>query len=888
MSSKRILVVVCSLALALLVALSISLLRVDSNAPVQASIGAESAKQVDAPSSDLEAAHASARDARGVVRSDARTSAAAPRLPAFSDVSGLRLFVLERESRKALPGAEVHVWEKTSDELGITRDYTEWIGPDLEAFLCANGKASTADEDGAVDLPRSAAWRFAIARSGDQFAFVQLEPGVGGLAEILLYRQHTLTVHVRDERGRPRRGVHVGLGRCDDPSSFWEDVTDTRGECRIPNVDTLIEEYGVQSGTPFAVRVASPCRPRVEEWLYPDRLPDAPIDLVLPATGSLRVTVVDAARVRVPVSGEISVGTGDEPASGRPSFADMSGAGRYRLVDGAVIIEDVGLGLDFWLDADLPGTGDASVAVRGPLVAGEQVAVEIPLEEDHTLLVGRLVDESGKPLAHATFDWRRLLDDGANVQASGRNKLTTDAEGRFQWTLRRSTKVTGDSTHRTGYLCDLSHGVKRLQATIDFPLEIATAVTDLGDVVVALRGPLFSGKVVDEEERGVAGISIEPQIRSENGESNIETFDTQISAADGTFAIFGPCLALDFVLAVYGAGISPNQLVPVSCRGGTAEVTIHARTLGGLEGTALVDHDWSGEGLDVRFVHDGNAPDDYDSPDWTRAGDRVCFRYTGLRPGPGRVEFFSPEDAPIAAVVVANIEIVGAEIVRPKSLVDVDLRGKLPKAEASGPARASLELEVMDARGKSVPRGIAWAWPLEGDGTDERLWAGGRVRFVEPQTILQLEIWAPGSRARILTPPFKSGPIVLAPELEVELVFDLPKELRDERLTIVGSLSIIVDGEQGPTPNSLASMNGYRVDHNGKAAVRLPTAGKFGTQLTISRHGVPGFEDMDEYELNAAQATFDVHDTDGRQVAKFTFDPAIVKQCLVDLGLAKD
>lgn len=905
MSPRRILVALSSVALLLLVALAVMLWRshrADATAPRSLAFDGDVRAVAPLESTVSDATHVPIGERRAA-RVSAPTSTT-PRPLARPD--DLRIVVLASDTREPIPGAVVRTWDCPSDGWGLTLNYDSWVGPSLERHMTEKGREYVTDEHGEVDLPPSRRNRFVTARSGDRSAFLRFQATDHGSAEMLLVRRHDIRVRVLDERRAPRPHVVVTMANCSDDHGFWKTTTDERGECQIEHVELLWEELGTDLSQPVAIFAGVPCLPRVEEWIDPLHLPGGVVELVLPATGSMIVRVVDERGHTVPVQGEVTWASWTESTRGRPAFGSESVVALTDLVDGVARIDDVGLGLRLAVEADVHGTGDVSIEIAGPTVVNEVVNVSIPFAPDHTLLLARVVDEAGHPLANREFDWRRILDDGVAIQASGRDTLRTDSEGRFTWTLRRSAADTGASTHRTGFLCEVAEGDVRAQAVVRFPLEIGTAVTDLGDVVAARRGPLVRGRVVDEADRGVQGILVLPRLHDAVGFQDAETFDAQITDAEGRFAMFGPCLGLDLRVHAEGIGIVDPQVAAVPCREGTVDVTLHARSFGHLEGSALVDHE-AGDELVVRFESRAAAsrPDapvrEPEEATWWRAGDRICFRFDAVEPGLGRVSFLG-SDPTAPCVVVDDVEITSGEVSRPASLVDVDLRGKLAKRTPEDAPTGTLEFTVVDAGGRPIPRGVVWVWRADDDGPWEHFFAGGRSR-PDIEGLTRLEFWAPGHRAVVLRAPFVERRVVLGPMYEIEVRLQVPRELSDERCSftgriwqapqIVGETSVpVLDGTSGTVgvtavpSQAAARFDGFRFDRKGRAAAGLPVSGSFGIAVELTRQAGEN-DSVSDYTIMIEPGTFVVREVDGRQVLDVRFTPEGLKQCLDDLGLSK-
>lgn len=902
--SRRFLIALSLVAVGLLAALAWYVIATEANADtVHAEHGVE-------PPSGPSASLSAGPDARSTPESASERSIAASGAratkgpPPYVPTDGLRLVVIDAGTRERLAGAIVRVVETDSDRYGLTLQYEDWLGPDVEAYMIARGRAFTADENGEVELPPTRRQRLVTGRAEGRFHFERFHPSARGLFDLQLRASHSLTARVVDANRLPRRGVPVGLAACDDTNLFWQSTTDAEGNCRIPDIEVLFEEVGTDSlKSSFSVVAGIPCAPRVEAWIETAALPTTPIELVLPETGSVLVKIVDEVGQVLPVTGTFDLTASRAQADGAADLGRDGIVQRVPLVAGVARVADVGLGVHLQIEADLLGTGDASAEAEGPRTAGEEVVVSVPFPEDHTLLSGRIVDDQGRPIAERTFDWRRILDDGRTIQASGRNPLRTDATGRFTWTLRRSAADTGESTHRTGFLCEETDALVRLQATVTFPLEIGRARTDLGDIVASARGPLVHGRVLDDQDHGVEGVSVYPRIWLGAETYDADTFDSDTTRADGSFALFGPCLALDLRVTFEGPGIDPVVTERVECSKGPVELTIRTQRVGALAGTALVGPE---PGLDVAIVYvstaappgaaatagaGGAATESTWWGDWRRAGERIEFEFRGLPVGRGRVEFRPPDEGGPPYVVVNDVEVSAGGISRPSSLVDVDLRGKLKSALPDAPAAAALEFTVVDSLGRAVPRGVAWAlWDAE-NWEGEHYFAGGRVRL--PAGVKRVEFWAPGLRTHVLHEPIVGGRITLQPAYEVEFRLELPKQMTGKEFTYLGRFWPRPDEHADPTspfagmtPVAATRVDSFPFDRRGRARLALPASGKFDVMIELTVKGIPpGTESV--FGLGLEVGEFSVRDADGRQVVDLRIQRESLDEVMDALGLSK-
>ncbi|TAJ11392.1 MAG: carboxypeptidase regulatory-like domain-containing protein, partial [Planctomycetota bacterium] len=158
-------------------------------------------------------------------------------------------------------------------------------------------------------------------------------------------------------------------------------------------------------------------------------------------------------------------------------------------------------------DAELSAGAAASDAGAVPAALRAQAAPEVDAsakkpaatERSGTKVIGRVVDESGRPLPGADVQvsnamngefFNRLRENGTAPR-----RVTTDSAGRFEWIGAKPGSNTV-SVRADGYA--------PLEKDAQIPID---AVHDVGELRVAL-GAVLSGRVVDDAGRGVAGAKL--------------------------------------------------------------------------------------------------------------------------------------------------------------------------------------------------------------------------------------------------------------------------------------------------------------------------------------------------------------------------------------------
>jgi hypothetical protein len=258
-----------------------------------------------------------------------------------------------------------------------------------------------------------------------------------------------------------------------------------------------------------------------------------------------------------------------------------------------------------------------------------------------------------------------------------------------------------------------------------------------------------------------------------------------------------------------------------------------------------------------------------------------------VEPAQGRIEF-TLSDAPTPNVLeIPDIELVAGQDAHPQSLVDVDLRGKLPTNAVRADIESdALDLSIVEERGAPVASGMAWIW--KGNSAAVAVpWAAGRVH-VEGGQIDRVEIWSPGFRFHVCVPPIASQRIVLRPEIELDITFVLPPELKGPDVELVGSIQFITEERDAKASQVLSGESSFMLDATGKAHVRVSASGRYAAELTLSRRGFVATEDDDGERKVWAQNPLAVRDVDGCQSVTAEFDPEELASGLKELGLSKD
>lgn len=289
---------------------------------------------------------------------------------------------------KPIGGAEVsalgiRVAQEAWRARGTPVQQADWF--DAHARM---GTRAKTDEEGGAELDWQDGGLSLLATKPGMLAWVTVAELPSEPTTLVLQPDAELSIRVLGPDDQPRGGVPVALYRLfrgeleeTEPadqlhlptSLLWHARTDAKdGVARLPHAQILMTQPEMLR---YYVGIAIPqAEPELIE-IDPADLPDGPVVLHLPATGSLVVEMSPApgafARCRaVP---------GEDPSGfqhGVATFWGFGGPDRASFVDGRARFEHVELGLELQVEARWDGmVNPAQRVVQGPREAGQVVVV---------------------------------------------------------------------------------------------------------------------------------------------------------------------------------------------------------------------------------------------------------------------------------------------------------------------------------------------------------------------------------------------------------------------------------------------------------------------------------------------------------------------------------
>ncbi len=337
----------------------------------------------------------------------------------------LRVRVVRAEDDVPLPGAEV--WFRDADEMhGLHDGLRVQLDHDGDPFaqLQHRGLHVRADERGEVDVPQQWLGTPVAGRHGDRAGFATLagaEPEGGHRLRLAV--QAALRVVVVQPDGTPAPGAPVAafvvpeggpeqrkvLGPTDGEGQLvvWDPAGLRRGTVATGNWSLGLASVGLQSlRVPFD----------------PAAIPDEPLRLLLPPTGTVRLVVQDGEGR--PFAGQFQVGLGWFEADGTHRY----GRSTATDPDGTVTIPWVPLGLRLRAVVGVPHMAEEAA---GPATPGQTVTIALAPGERDVVIRGRVLTETGAPLRGAPLDFRGEALPQAGEPTPWLMPTRTDQDGHF-------------------------------------------------------------------------------------------------------------------------------------------------------------------------------------------------------------------------------------------------------------------------------------------------------------------------------------------------------------------------------------------------------------------------------------------------------------------------
>lgn len=350
----------------------------------------------------------------------------------------VRVYDLQRAAR--VPHAEVRA-DVAPTAAGP--EYPELLFAGTLGRVDRHGRRWRCDENGEVRIARDALRMPIVAHKGDQwgcFARQWQKLPDSGVVDIVLLPDESIRVECADAEGRSGVGSMVWISAVASEADADEPDESCAWGARVERADGSIDVPHAQIWRGLAARGDDVRIAGFTLWDGPRREDPSrpfpaggPLRFEVAPVGSIDVVLLDEHGAPIEGYGEVELRWLDAPVDpidpDAPREADVPEL-PFTTRDGRRTIPGVALDHRFELALeDMPGWIDPRVVFDGPKAYGERVRVDLAMRIRAATIQGRLIDPSGKPLAHHACEmW--IEHEGRRIAVEG-DGTYTDADGRF-------------------------------------------------------------------------------------------------------------------------------------------------------------------------------------------------------------------------------------------------------------------------------------------------------------------------------------------------------------------------------------------------------------------------------------------------------------------------
>lgn len=630
-----------------------------------------------------------------------------------ADLSTVRVRVVDAATTAVMPGVEVLWYDATFDWSKLAAADRDLQQQDLEELLRRSATRVHSDADGRVVIRPQSRWATLIARHGDLYGaatwYANQPPPTSGPfpGELVLRLQldRTLLARTVDGDGRPVAGVTVQFA-CNHRRPDGSDQTSVRnlpptgldGITRLRHVqESFLAGHAVNNASLCARLTGGDSAPVA---IDPNALPATPVDVVLPAFGSVLVALLgpDGTPWVLPAHHGLDV------LLFLPSWSGNLARGVTNVrCDDQGQAHFAHVRCNVRLNLSGPLGWPRNVAIDGPRRAGEQVRAELRLPANCSFVAGRVLTEDG-----AVFTGSVQVEFESD-RGSASSGLPLDADGRF-------LEPVPDSVGRVVTIAvrEQGSGDTNREATVALHRPLAPGRNDLGDLVLSLPPLLVAGQVIaiGGHPAMLSSLSVELECRPPGEHQGWfrEGRRFQLDAQQ-RFEVRGRPRDRQFRLVVLG-DCAPH--VPREFKPGTTDLRVEVTAGGWVAATFLVDPLW--QDLCYRLLAPANTiavgpwhQQHREEGQPFQDGDRIKVAWHGLAAGTHRLLVGCRGLGPMLDLAIAVPAGAAADDVR---LHDIDLRGRL----------RAIVVRVTDATGKPFPGRATLA--LRGSPAADAAWHG--------------------------------------------------------------------------------------------------------------------------------------------------------------------
>jgi len=460
-------------------------------------------------------------------------------------------------------------------------------------------------------------------------------------------------------------------------------------------------------------------------------LPAEPVELRMPATGSVTLRTVDrdGRLFTHPVRGTLRIEGGDNPDWSRVQL-------RKEQDEAAIVFEHVGLGVQLVANCRLDDRDFRwqSPAFFGPTRPGERKVVDLVVAPDAAMLHGRVLDEAGEALASRELTF---LINSSRGRLEG-EEVVLDREGRFHLPYEpRDASVAPFRFQIRGEEHDEVPGFARTLPTL-----ASEGVMDLGDLRLGALDQVAFGRVVDDLGAPIedAHVQLQRERPSRRNREEMRFDDEAFTDAhtddNGDFWLFGDVESARYRLRVRADGHFPHETLGVNRVTGT-EIQMMRKAR--LVGTVTLPKWMPSKRVkaELRSLDDPERNRDDQIRDW-QGGRYIYFDW--VRPGLYSLSL-RIQEFPEPFLQIDNLQVRPGDHEPHQRLRGLDL----------SPYFHRFEVLAVDEAGKRFnPESPLLARVTGMNGVAQFVgfsWKQGRVEIINSQPTLEVSPLAPGFRA---------------------------------------------------------------------------------------------------------------------------------------------
>jgi protocatechuate 3,4-dioxygenase beta subunit len=406
---------------------------------------------------------------------------------------GFEIVVVDALSQAPVSGAEIFVADvPQSDSI---RDELHERVHELVPLIEAQGTQHRSDERGRVQLLSRSPHTVVYGRADGRRGMARVHAYMKRQAVLVLHADFEVTVQVVDPNGVPLAGVPVALAFGNERVLQEGEIAITTGTGALATLHHVGLALALnEDGRGFAA-LAGLFDPPICVALDALHPPSQPVVLVAPASGELEVLArhadgtpdLDSTWVRVQLV----------RATPEPLEESLSNAWTGVMHEARVVVPRVPLGCRFQAALYRNGSGmPVYGTANGPMRPGERetLVVDSDTPEQAQLIVGRVLDEAGQPIASTPVNLGLCTEEQGTGAFYGVN---TDRAGRFSFHVPDQSSGPSPTRVLIAQRSRVPRGGYVSFAQVPLRTGLSPEITDIGDVVLSAGASLVAGRVLD-------------------------------------------------------------------------------------------------------------------------------------------------------------------------------------------------------------------------------------------------------------------------------------------------------------------------------------------------------------------------------------------------------